>query len=117
MSLFRLLDFFRARRPPPAAVAKERLQILLAHERADRGARADFLPSLQKDLLEVISRYLVIDQDKVTVKLERGKDLSVLEVDIELPGPNVPLARPRAFDKGEKKGKDKPAAPLATNAA
>ena len=113
MNLIRIFDLFRARRTPPATVAKERLQILLAHERADRGGRTDFLPNLQKDLLEVISRYLVIDQDKVTVKLERGKDLSVLEVDIELPGPNVPLARPRAFDK---KGKADKASPLATNA-
>jgi len=90
--MIRIFDFFRSRRQKPAVVAKERLQILLAHERSDRD-RPDFLPSLQKDILEVVARYLVIDQDKVLVKLERGKELSVLEVNIELPGPTVPLTK------------------------
>ena len=80
-----IFDFLR--RPPKSSAvqAKERLQILLAHERADRD-RPDFLPNLQKDILEVIARYMEIDRDKVMVKLERGTDVSTLEVNIELPG-------------------------------
>jgi len=97
-----LFDFFRSKKPapapvpsgPPAAtVAKERLQILLSHERADRGDRAEFLPALQREILEVVAKYLVIDQEKVMVKLERGKDISFLEVNVELPGPDVKLLR------------------------
>ena len=97
-----LFDFFRSKKPasapvpagPQAAtVAKERLQILLSHERADRGDRAEFLPALQREILEVVAKYLVIDQEKVMVKLERGKDISFLEVNVELPGPDVKLLR------------------------
>ena len=106
-----LFDFFRPRKPamvpapvvPPAAsVAKERLQILLSHERADRGDRAEFLPALQREILEVVAKYLVIDQEKVMVKLERGKDISYLEVNVELPGPDVPLIRPAKPPAAEK---------------
>ena len=81
----RIFDWFHSGRRPSADTAKERLQILLAHERADRD-RPDFLPNLQKDILEVIARYMEIDRDKVVVKLERGTDVSTLEVNIELPG-------------------------------
>ncbi|MGE0714297.1 MAG: cell division topological specificity factor MinE [Alphaproteobacteria bacterium] len=136
--MMRLLDLFRSKRPAPApagpaaaTVAKERLQILLAHERADRGARAEFLPALQKEILEVVAKYLVIDPDKVMVTLDRGKDISVLEVNVELPGPDVELLRPvpkpaekpaetakaatdeKAAEKPVEKAADKPAAPLA----
>ncbi|MFN3075982.1 MAG: cell division topological specificity factor MinE [Alphaproteobacteria bacterium] len=80
MSLF---NFFRPRRS--ADTAKERLQILLAHERADREA-PDFLPLLQKEILQVVAKYLDINEDQVEVKLDRGFDVSTLEVNIELPG-------------------------------
>ncbi|BBK44625.1 hypothetical protein STVA_46450 [Allostella vacuolata] len=130
----RLFDLFRSRRPapPPAApaapaaasVAKERLQILLSHERADRGERAEFLPALQREILEVVAKYLVIDQEKVMVKLERGKDISFLEVNVELPGPDVPLIRPArpaadapAAGDGEKPAKDAAAEKTAEKAA
>ncbi len=125
-----LFDFFRSKKPvpvpvpavPPAAtVAKERLQILLSHERADRGERAEFLPALQREILEVVAKYLVIDQEKVMVKLERGKDISFLEVNVELPGPDVKLIRtpkptePAAADKPAEKV-DEPAAEKAADA-
>ena len=125
-----LFDFFRSKKPvpvsvpavPPAAtVAKERLQILLSHERADRGERAEFLPALQREILEVVAKYLVIDQEKVMVKLERGKDISFLEVNVELPGPDVKLIRtpkptePAAADKPAEKA-DEPAAEKAADA-
>lgn len=86
-----LFDFFRsAPKGAPgkhsAQTAKERLQILLAHERKG-GDGADFLPLLQKDILAAISKYLPIDQDKVIVKLERGSSMSTLEVNVEIPAP------------------------------
>ncbi len=78
-----LLDLFRPRRQT-AQTAKDRLQILLSHERA-AGSAGDFLPALQRDLLEVIRRYVAIDDERIAVKLEREGDVAMLEVNIELP--------------------------------
>lgn len=82
------LDLFRARRQEPssAVAAKERLQIVLAHERIGR-TREDFLPKLQQELVAVVARYVSIDPNKVQVNLDRGGDMSTLEIEIELPGP------------------------------
>jgi len=81
------LDFFRAKKPEQsAAAAKERLQIVLAHERIGR-AREDFLPKLQQELVAVVARYVAIDPGKVNVNLDRGGDMSTLAIEIELPGP------------------------------
>lgn len=82
------LDIFRAKRPAPssAAAAKERLQIVLAHERIGR-TREDFLPKLQAELVAVVARYVSIDPNKVHVNLDRGGDMSTLEIEIELPAP------------------------------
>ncbi len=82
----RLLDFFRLSAPKKSAeTAKERLQLLLSHERAHRNG-PDFLPMLQKELVAVICKYVEIDTDRVEVKLESNGDISMLEVNIELPG-------------------------------
>jgi cell division topological specificity factor len=67
-----------------APVARERLQILLAHERGLLG-QPDLLGTLREEILAVVSRHVVLDPDKVVVKLERGKTVSTLEVDIEVP--------------------------------
>ncbi|WP_119459200.1 cell division topological specificity factor MinE [Rhodospirillaceae bacterium SYSU D60014] len=81
-----LFSFFRRPRQVHSAdMAKERLQILLAHERSDRSSGPDYLPLLQKEILEVIKKYVQIDSEKVGVKLERGAEMSTLEVNIELP--------------------------------
>lgn len=81
MSIFQFL-----RRPPKASAveARERLQILLAHERASVGG-SDILPALQQEILAVISKYMEIDRERVQVKLDRGGEVSVLEVNVELP--------------------------------
>lgn len=79
---------FRPRKPSPAATAKERLQILLAHERAGGGS-PDFLPALQRDILEVVRRHMEIDGEQVEVKLERGEELSSLEINIEMPAASL----------------------------
>ena len=84
MSIF---NFFRqAPRKSVAEEAKERLQIVLAHERA-AGSSPDYLPILQRELLAVIAKYVQIDEKKVEVSFERGGDYSTLEVNIELPPP------------------------------
>ena len=66
-----------------APVARERLQILLAHERGLR-RQPDLLDVLQAEILAVVSRYIVLDPEKVTVRMDRRKHVSTLEVDIEV---------------------------------
>jgi cell division topological specificity factor len=77
-----ILNFFTRKRSAP--VARERLQILLAHERALTG-RTDLAAILQEEILAVIAKHIAIDRDKVNVKLDRGKQCSTLEIDIEMP--------------------------------
>ena len=79
------LSFFLGEKKKTATVAKERLQIILAHERSGRGNRADYLPQLQQELVAVISKYVQISPDDIKVSLERQENLEVLEVKIELP--------------------------------
>lgn len=67
-----------------AGAARDRLQILLAHERAGRDG-PDFLPQLQQELIETIRKYVAVDAEKVQVRLDREQNLSVLELNIELP--------------------------------
>lgn len=81
-----MLNFFRRPRHNTSAdSAKERLQILLSHERTDRSS-PEYLPMLQRDILEVIQRYMRVADQGVDIKLERGEELSTLEINIELPG-------------------------------
>lgn len=75
---------FLTRRRGSAPVARDRLQVLLAHERALSG-RTDLAAVLQQEILAVIARHIPIDKDKVIVKLDRGDQVSTLEIDIEMP--------------------------------
>lgn len=79
-------DFFRANKKTTAtaSVAKERLQIIVAHERGQRDS-PDYLPALQKELVEVIRKYVNIDSDQVQVGLENQGSCSILELNITLP--------------------------------
>ncbi len=77
-----ILGFFQRSRSAP--VARDRLQILLAHERAVRGD-LDLAAVLQQEILAVIAKRLPIDPDKVVVKLDRGDQVSTLEIDVEVP--------------------------------
>jgi cell division topological specificity factor len=82
-----LLDFLRRSQPRSSAqTAKDRLQIILAHERQDRG-QPDYLPLLQKDILDVIRNYVEVANDKVQMRLQRDERMSTLEIEIELPAP------------------------------
>jgi cell division topological specificity factor len=79
MSIFK---FFT--KPRSAPVARDRLQLLLAHERA-ASSRADLVAVLEREILEVIARHIPIDRDQVMVRLDRGDQVSTLEIDIEMP--------------------------------
>ncbi|RJG42548.1 cell division topological specificity factor MinE [Motilimonas pumila] len=80
-----LLDYFRSNKKNTAKLAKERLQIIVAHERSQL-AGPDYLPQLKNDILEVIRKYVDISADKVSVQLDqKSDDLSVLELNVTLP--------------------------------
>lgn len=78
MSLF---SFLHKRNSAP--VARERLQVLLAHERSSGGS--DLAAILREEILAVIARHVAVDRDKVQVRLDRGDEVSTLEIDIEMP--------------------------------
>jgi len=80
------LSVFLGEKKSTASVAKERLQLILAHERSGRSnASPDYLPQLQRELLAVISKYVAINPEDIKVHCERQDNLEVLEVKIELP--------------------------------
>jgi len=80
------LSFFLGEKKKSATVAKERLQIILAHERSGRGAsRADYLPQMQQELVAVIAKYVKISPSDIKLSIDRQDNLEVLEVKIELP--------------------------------
>ena len=81
-----LLSLLLGEKKKTASVAKERLQIILAHERSGVSSiRPDYLPALQRELIAVISKYVAIDARDIKVNLERQDNFDVLEVKIELP--------------------------------
>ncbi|ACO75512.1 cell division topological specificity factor MinE [Laribacter hongkongensis] len=81
-----LIEKLFGKRQKTASIARERLQIILAHERNGR-AEPDYLPQLQQELIAVISKYVKIAPEDIKVQLERQDDLEVLEVNIVLPEP------------------------------
>ncbi len=77
------LDFFRSNKTGSAALAKERLQIIVAHERGRKGA-PDFLPQLQQDILEVVRKYVQISEDHIKLSVDKRDDCEVLELNISM---------------------------------
>jgi len=98
--LRRLLGFGEK---PSAEAARDRLQVLLAHERAN-AAQPDYLPQMHQDIVDVIRRYVDVDDQKIEVQVEHSGNVSVLEVNIELPPmPARPKASQNAAVRGRKK--------------
>jgi cell division topological specificity factor len=79
-----LLNYFRVTKASSASLAKERLQILVAHERSSR-TQPSYLPQLQKELLEVIKKYVDVDQNAITFNFEQDENQETLELNIVLP--------------------------------
>jgi cell division topological specificity factor len=79
MSMFNLF-----RRQSSAPIARERLQILLAHERSVRG-QSDLLAVLREEILAVIEKHFPIERENVQIKMDRGDAVSILEIDVEIP--------------------------------
>lgn len=85
MSIFNLF-----RKPQTAPMARERLQVLLAHERAAQGS--DLVAILREEILAVISKHVQVDADKVRIKVDRDEHVSILEIDVEIPRDATALA-------------------------
>ncbi len=82
-----ILDYFRTEKKKTATKAKERLQIIVAHQRSGhtRGS-ADYLPQLKEDILKVISKYVEIQADDINVQLDTNdNDCPILELNVTLP--------------------------------
>jgi cell division topological specificity factor len=89
LSSMNLLTLFRRQRTAP--VARERLQVLLAHERMAAG-NSELLNVLREEILAVIAKHITVDRDKVNVKFDRGSSSSTLEIDVEMPA-IMPMAQ------------------------
>ncbi|RAO77563.1 MULTISPECIES: cell division topological specificity factor MinE [Dyella] len=79
-----ILDFLKRKPEPTAAVAKERLRIIVAQERSTRGA-PDYLPLLRNELLEVIKKYVHVDLEAININVERDSGHEILELSVALP--------------------------------
>ncbi len=85
MSIFRLFG-----RPRSAPMARERLQVLLAHERSSVGT--DLVSLLREEILAVIAKHVQVDADKVQVKLDGNEHVTILEIDVEIPRDSAVMA-------------------------
>ena len=84
-----LLSLLFGNKPKSAALAKERLQLIIAHERNGLSGKKEFLPEMQKELIAVISKYVSVNPDDIKVSLEKQGNYEVLEVNIVLPEPQA----------------------------
>ena len=95
-----LLSLLFPERRSTAVIARERLKIVLAHERASRDA-PDFLPVLQRELLDVIGRYVEIREDVIRVNLGKSGETSLLEINVEIDSAKVRPTKNGAADDGK----------------
>ena len=87
MSVFGLFS-----RKKTANVARERLQILLAHERIGGGS-SDLLAKLREDVLAAIAKHIDVDPSRVNVSMKKEDDVSIIEIDVEVPDEELPRLR------------------------
>jgi len=97
-----IFSFFRSRNEDQSAkVAKDRLQVLIAHERVDRDG-PDYLPMLKQDILNVIKKYVSVGEDHVSVQLDTQENCDVLELNITLPEDIEPQVPSKTKSKADK---------------
>lgn len=80
-----IFEFFKLNSKKSANTAKERLQIVVSHQRVPSNHAPDFLPQLRQELMGVISKYIRIEQDKIQVQLQHDGNCSILELNVTLP--------------------------------
>ena len=82
-----ILNFFS--RKTSAPVARERLQILLAHERGSIAGQPDLVAILREEILAVVAKHVTLERDQVQVRMDQNKSLSTLEIEVEIPNQAV----------------------------
>jgi len=82
-----IFDYFRNNKTNSASLAKERLQVIVAHERGQR-KQPDYLPKMQQEIIEVIKKYITIDNDQINITLDNNDNCSILELNVTLPDQN-----------------------------
>ncbi|HFC0104676.1 TPA: cell division topological specificity factor MinE [Neisseria gonorrhoeae] len=80
-----LIELLFGRKQKTAIVARDRLQIIIAQERAQEGQTPDYLPTLRKELMEVLSKYVNVSLDNIRISQEKQDGMDVLELNITLP--------------------------------
>ncbi len=82
-----ILDYFHKEKKKSASMAKDRLQIIVAHQRGSQHRHeADYLPQLKEDIMKVISKYVDIEPDAIQVQLDtNNNDCPILELNVTLP--------------------------------
>ena len=80
-----LSRFLKSNKKNTASIAKERLQIIVAHQRNQLRTGPDYLPLLQKELIDVITKYVNIDRNQIKVEFEKDGEHSILELNVALP--------------------------------
>jgi cell division topological specificity factor len=79
-----IFDYFITRKKNTASLAKERLQVIIAHERGRRKL-PNYMPQMQQEIIDVIKKYISIDEDQVSIKLDSNDNHSILELNVTLP--------------------------------
>lgn len=87
-----ILDVFRRKNRNSAALAKDRLQVIIAHERS-RANAPDYLPPLREEIMQVIRKYVDVDDEAVRMQIDRDGDYEILELNITLPETPAPRRR------------------------
>ncbi len=102
-------SFFRRPQKGSASLAKERLQVIVAHQRTGMSDHPDYFPKLQRDLLKVIRKYVQVNDDAVRIEVERDHDMDLLELNITLPElaavPPTPAARKSPTTRNARKAR------------
>ena len=81
------MDKILKRKKSSARVAKERLQIIISHEQSKRTEDPEYLMKIQREILDVIAKYVKVDREQVKIQLERDGDSSVIELNVTMPDP------------------------------
>ncbi|MEO1878483.1 MAG: cell division topological specificity factor MinE [Methylococcales bacterium] len=90
-----LLDYFRTSKQSSASLAKERLQILVAHERSSRN-QPSYLPQLQQEILAVIQKYVEVEDNAISINYEQDDNQEMLELNITLPENSNSNSKPKS---------------------
>ena len=92
MTLRDILDKLLRRQPASASMAKERLQLVLAHDRSDLSP--ELLDQMRREILEVVAKYVEIDLSEGDVSLETEDRVTALVA-------NLPIRRPLAVPSSD----------------